>query len=239
MTAGIIIPARWASTRFPGKPLARINGKPLIEWTVQAARRTELPVYVATDDARIAEVARWSADGVIMTGDCANGTERCAEAMKLLPYDVIVNWQGDSPAADPAIIPALIARIEDGADVATPVMRSTEIGQRMLDDATNGRVGGTGVVCADTRALYFSKRPIPYGAAPEDLFFHVGIYAYSRAALERYGTTTTPLESAEKLEQLRFIESGIAISVVEIQYRPIWEVNNPEDVAIVECLLLG
>ena len=259
MNSIILIPARYASTRYPGKPLVELKGaggtsKPLIQRSVEAARRVKgvSGVFVVTDDERIAEACLPARVGVIMTSpECRNGTERCAEALAQLHNpDLVINFQGDALLTPPGFVEALIARIEADSDalVATPAMRlrSDEV-HLLQEEEKAGRVGGTTVVTDNFgRALYFSKRLIPYlpasalegGMAPTRL--HVGVYAYRPEALERYvSTPVSELETLEGLEQLRFLAAGIPVAVVDVETPPfaIRELNNPEDVPPIEQAL--
>ena len=206
-----------------------------------------------TDDDRIADAARGFGASVIMTSpDCANGTERCAEAAAHLDpaTEIVVNLQGDAPLTPPAFVEALIdAMCADPArPVATPVLRCDEYALKgFLDDRAAGRVGATTAVFArDGRALYFSKEVIPFtggkltadGICP--VFHHVGVYAYRMAPLAQYPTLPPgPLETWEGLEQLRFMENGIDVHCVEVQAggAKFWELNNPEDVPRIEAVL--
>ena len=256
MNAVILIPARYASSRYPGKPLVELKGssgtlKPLIQRSVEAARRVPgvSGVFVVTDDERIAEACAPARVGVIMTStECRNGTERCAEALpQLHEPDLVINFQGDALLTPPSFVEALIARMESDPDalVATPAMRlrSEELAGLRREEAA-GRVGGTTVV-TDSRghALYFSKRLIPHlpqwaaEAEPTPMMLHVGVYAYRPRALELYrDTPQSELEILEGLEQLRFLDAGMPIAVVEIETPPfaLRELNNPEDVAPIE-----
>lgn len=252
----IIIPARFASTRFPGKPLHPLAGpsgeaKPLIRWTWETA--CAVPgvdaVYVATDSDEIARVAAGFGAEVVMTSpDCRNGTERCADAVRRLGGRprLVVNVQGDAPLTPGYAIAALIERAGsgDGAAVHTPALRcSLEQFERLEQDARRGIVGATTAACtASGRALYFSKQMIPY--QPLDrrqhgvgTLLHMGIYAYTPAALDAYvDHPETDLERLEGLEQLRFLEFGAHVQVVPVDPPAwdIWELNNPADAAIVE-----
>lgn len=251
----ILIPARYASSRYPGKPLVELRGatatpKPLIQRSVEAARRIAgvNGVFVTTDDERIAEACTRFGVGVIMTSpERRNGTERCAEALaQLHDPDLVINFQGDALLTPPHFVEALIERMRQGdIDVATPAMRlrSEEIRTLQAEEAA-GRVGGTTVV-TDNRdhALYFSKRLIPHlpaGAlvrALSPVLLHIGVYAYRPAALAAYAQTPpSELEQLEGLEQLRFLATGIAVAVVEVEPPPfsLRELNNPEDVAPIE-----
>ena len=259
MNTVILIPARYASSRYPGKPLVELKGargaaKPLIQRSVEAARRVKgvSGVFVVTDDERIAEACVPAKVGVIMTSpECRNGTERCAEAMaQLHEPDLIINFQGDALLTPPGFVEALIARMDDDCDalVATPAMRlrSEEVRVLQAEEAA-GRVGGTTVVTNDLgHALYFSKRLIPHlpgGALSGEtspVRLHVGVYAYRPQALERYvATPVSELEVLEGLEQLRFLVAGIPVAVVDVQMPPfaLRELNNPEDVAPIEKAL--
>lgn len=258
MSTLIAIPARFASTRYPGKPLVSLRGpdgeKTLIRrsWEAAMAVKGIDRVVVATDDDRIADHARaFGAEVAMTSSDARNGTERCAEVAAKLPgYDVIVNLQGDAPLTPAWFVEELVAGLvaDARADIATPVLRcdgGTLAG--LLADRKAGRVGGTTAVFgADRRALYFSKEVIPYTGrdfAPDDLtpvFHHVGVYAYRPAVLAAYPDWPAgPLETLEGLEQLRFLEQGRRVLCVEVQARgrKFWELNNPSDVAVIESML--
>jgi len=251
----ILIPARYASSRYPGKPLVELRGaggvaKPLIQRSVEAARKIAGVggVFVTTDDERIADACGRFGVGVIMTSpECRNGTERCAEALAQLHQpDLVINFQGDALLTPNHFVEGLIERMRrDDVDVATPAMRlrSEEVRTLQAEEAA-GRVGGTTVVTGDAgRALYFSKRLIPHlpaGALDQPLspvLLHVGVYAYRPTALAAYAQTPpTELEQLEGLEQLRFLVAGIPVAVVEVEPPPfaLRELNNPEDVAPIE-----
>ena len=259
MNAVILIPARYQSTRYPGKPLAEIKGatgaaKPLLQRSVEAARRVSgvSGVFVTTDDERIADACAAFGVGVIMTSpECRNGTERCAEALASLHGpDLVINFQGDALLTPPGFVEALIARMEEDRDalVATPALRlrSSEVRALLAEEAA-GRVGGTSVVSDDQGyALYFSKRLIPHlpaGALDDRVSpvrLHVGVYAYRPEALERYAATpVSELEALEGLEQLRFLAAGMPIAVVDVATPPfaLRELNNPEDLEPIEQAL--
>ncbi|QIK78093.1 3-deoxy-manno-octulosonate cytidylyltransferase [Sphingomonas piscis] len=256
----IIIPARFASTRYPGKPLVALTGasgvkKTLIQrsWECAASVPGCAGVWVATDDDRIADEARRFGAQVVMTApECANGTERCADAIAKLGNvaDVIVNLQGDAPLSPPMIVEQLVARLEEdkAAVMATPVVRcARSTYEHLAEDARHGRVGGTtAVFTRDLRALYFSKRIIPYlpdGAAASDLVpihLHLGMYAYRPSALAAFAQAPpSELEEREGLEQLRFLDLGLPVAVVPMD--PLsWdsiELNNPSDVPLIERVL--
>jgi 3-deoxy-manno-octulosonate cytidylyltransferase (CMP-KDO synthetase) len=258
MSVLIAIPARFASTRYPGKPLVMLRGpdgdKTLIRrsWDAAMTVRGVARVVVATDDLRIADHADGFGAEVVMTSsDCQNGTERCAEVAAKLPgFEIIVNLQGDAPLTPAWFVEDLITglRADAGADIATPVLRCD--GRALngfLADRRAGRVGGTTAVFgAGGRGLYFSKEVIPYTGKPygdddtTPVFHHVGVYAYRPAALAAYpGWPIGPLETLEGLEQLRFLENGRAVACVEVQARgrQFWELNNPEDVPRIEAMM--
>ena len=259
MNVTILIPARFASTRYPGKPLVGLKGatgtaKPLIQRSVEAAQR--IPgvsgVFVVTDDERIAEACTGFGVGVIMTSSaCRNGTERCAEALgSLHDPDLVINFQGDALLTPPGFVTALIDHMAANPDamVATPAMRQRPAEVRALQaEEAAGRVGGTSVVIGnDGHALYFSKKLIPYlpkGAIDGELTpvrLHIGVYAYRAQALDTYVVTpVSELVELEGLEQLRFLAAGIPIDVVEVETPPfaLRELNNPEDVAPIEAAL--
>jgi 3-deoxy-manno-octulosonate cytidylyltransferase (CMP-KDO synthetase) len=255
----ILIPARYQSSRYPGKPLVGLKGaggasKPLIERSVEAARRVPgvSGVFVTTDDERIADACTPFGVGVIMTSpECRNGTERCAEALRSLhDPDMVINFQGDALLTPSSFVEALIARMREDGDalVATPAMRLRSDEARTLQaEEAAGRVGGTSVVTDNQGyALYFSKRLIPHlptGALDgvmSPVRLHVGVYAYRPEALERYvATTVSELETLEGLEQLRFLAAGVRVAVeqVETPAFAVRELNNPEDVAPIEQAL--
>lgn len=255
----IIIPARFASSRYPGKPLALLrgaDGKPasLIErsWRAAAHVVQDKQVWVATDDQRIADVVTAFGGQVVMTPtDCRNGTERCAAAIEVLGEiaPVIVNLQGDAPLTPAHVVPELVTALaaDSSAAMATPgVECSPSLYAHLVADQSAGRVGGTTVVCDSVgRALYFSKRVVPHrpdgdSDAHRRVRLHFGVYAYRPDALRAYAALPAGiLEEAEGLEQLRFIEHGHAVRVVP--FAPIeWdciELNNPEDVPAIEAIL--
>jgi 3-deoxy-manno-octulosonate cytidylyltransferase (CMP-KDO synthetase) len=255
----ILIPARYQSSRYPGKPLVGLKGasgasKPLIQRSVEAAKRVPgvSGVFVTTDDERISDACTPLGVGVIMTSpECRNGTERCAEALKSLhDPELVINFQGDALLTPAGFVEALIARMREDSTalVATPAMRlrSNEARTLQAEEAV-GRVGGTSVVTDNHGyALYFSKRLIPHlppGALDRVMSpvkLHVGIYAYRPEALERYAATpASELEALEGLEQLRFLVAGIPVAVEEVETPPfaLRELNNPEDVGPIEQAL--
>ncbi len=258
MSVLIAIPARYASTRYPGKPLVSLKGpdgdKSLIRrsWEAAVAVKGVDRVVVATDDTRIKDHAEAFGAEVVMTSpQCQNGTERCAEVAAHLPgHDIVVNLQGDAPLTPAWFIEDLVAglRAQPEAEIATPVLRCDGRALNgLLADRRAGRVGGTTAVFGTGgRGLYFSKEVIPYTGKPyadadeTPVFHHVGVYAYRPAALAAYpGWAVGPLETLEGLEQLRFLENGRQVLCVEVQARgrQFWELNNPEDVPRIEAMM--
>ena len=238
-----IIPARYASTRFPAKALALIAGKPLIRHVVERCQqaRSLAEVIVATDDQRIAAAVKPFCQ-VQMTGSHhLTGSDRIAEVADRISCDAVVNIQGDEPLIDPAVIDQ-VAQVLAGAEMSTA---ATPI--RIEDEYDNPNVVKV-VVNRAGLALYFSRRTIPYlreaasGSVSEQLaafpfLKHLGIYGYRRQTLLRLvQCPASPLELAEKLEQLRALENGIAIAVVQVNYDSVG-VDVPADVARVEQLL--
>ena len=254
----IIIPARWGSSRFGGKPLNALltapdgTAQPLLWWSYQAALKV-LPaaqIWVATDDQRIVDATESYGGQAVMTSvDCRNGTERIHEAaakLELSDETVIVNLQGDAPLTPPDFVTALIDAMmaDTSLTVATPALRcDKEALDRFRDQRSRGLVGGTTLVkAANGDALYFSKEVLPFAdqitgdEAEIPVFHHVGLYAYRRPALAKYMSLKEgALERIEGLEQLRFLENNIPVRCVEVDAggRAFWEVNNPEDVALV------
>ena len=260
MSVLLVIPARYASSRYPGKPLVELTGatgvtKTLIQrsWDAAKAVRGVDQVVVATDDARIRDAAEGFGAEVVMTSEtCRNGTERCAEALDALGggYDMVVNLQGDAPLTPHWFVEDLIDGLRGApdADVATPVLVCDGRAHRgFLEDRAAGRVGGTtAVFTKDMHALYFSKEVIPYTgqAYPDDastpVYHHVGVYAYRPDALRVYsGWGEGTLERLEGLEQLRFMENHRPVLCVEVEAkgRSFWELNNPEDVPVIEAMM--
>ena len=238
-----LIPARYASSRFPGKPLHLIAGKPLLQHVVERCQQagTLSEVIVATDDARIAEVARKFCRVEMTSDQHPSGTDRIAEVVARCACDAAVNIQGDEPLIDPAVIDA-VARALDGAAMstaATPIRDFAEYDNPNVVKVVVNRAG---------RALYFSRRTIPFvrdaasrpvaeQLAAFPFLKHLGIYGYRRdTVLQLVKFPVSPLEAAEKLEQLRALDHGIDIAVVTVDYDSIG-VDVPEDVARVEKLL--
>jgi len=239
-----IVPARYESTRLPGKPLALIHGKPMIQHVLERARSVALVdrVLVATDDARIADAVRAFGGDVVMTrSDHPSGTDRIAEVASTLDADVIVNVQGDLPFLEAAMVDAAVELMR--ADAALP-MATVKTAIRDRAEMTNPNVVKV-VTDRDGYALYFSRSPLPYwrdAAGTNDGtlgYKHIGLYAYRRDFLLTFARLApTPLEQAEKLEQLRALEWGFRIRVAETVGVGI-EVDTPHDLERARALAAG
>ena len=260
MKAVIIIPARYGSTRYPGKPLVplktREGKKSLIQLSWEAANKVSgiSEIYVATDDKRIEEHAVAFGAKVIQTSSkCKNGTERCAEAVSnaRLEAEIIVNFQGDAPLTPSWFVEEIIASLkaDKSTDMATPVLRLDRKSYNLFfEDRKSDRVGGTTVVFdKDMHALYFSKELIPFFEIskieqdkPIPCYHHVGVYAYRKNILREYlSWPESNLEKLEGLEQLRFLSENKKVKCVEVSSRGnvFWELNNPEDVQRIEKVI--
>ena len=243
----LMIPARMASKRLPGKPLADINGTPMIVHVWRRAMESKIgPVVVACDGEEIAAVIRKAGGEAVLTKpDHPRGSDRLWEALGKYEtqkgpnqkFDAIVNVQGDLPAIDPAAIRAAYELLRDPeVDIATLAVaivkdeekRANQVVKAVLDMPQDGKRG---------RALYFSRLPVPSGEGP--MYHHVGLYAYRRAALERFATAAeTPLEKRESLEQLRALSLGLRIEVAVLDTVPLG-VDTPEDLAVARKLMAG
>ena len=238
-----LIPARYASTRFPGKPLHLIAGKPLIQHVVERCQKAKSlsEVIVATDDTRIWEVVQNFCRVEMTRPDHPSGSDRIAEVVQRGDYGAVINIQGDEPLIDPAVIDA-VADALAGAEMSTAATRLRHAGEYENPNVVKVVVNAAG------HALYFSRRTIPYvraaasGSVSEQLaafpfLKHLGIYGYRRATLLRLvGFPVSPLERAEQLEQLRALDHGIAIAVVTVDYDSVG-VDVPADALRVESLL--
>lgn len=237
-----IIPARYASNRLPGKPLALIAGKPMIQHVYERASQARgvARTLVATDDARIAKAVRAFGGEIVVTGEHATGTDRLAEvAHGLLDAAIVVNVQGDLPLIDPAALAACVDAFRDRPDVQmaslmTPIRDETEFHNPNVVKVVTGDDG-----CA----LYFSRSPLPFWRGPRgDRPFgwrHIGLYAYRRAVLLALAAAPrTALECAEELEQLRALARGVRIRMLEVDSAPP-EVDTAEDLERVRRLVEG
>ncbi len=233
-----VIPARWGSSRLPGKPLAPIGGRPMIEHVYRRALRARRlsSVVVATDDERVREAVLSFGGEVAMTrGDHRSGTDRIGELLDGLGAAGVVNIQGDEPLIDPALIDELAGALVAELRLASPRSAGVITAAAPL----GGDAGAPSVVKVacdrEGYALYFSRAAIPHGGP---WLHHVGIYAYSARALRRFiSRSPGPLERAERLEQLRFLEYGDRIRVIPVDCAPA-SVDTPEDLARVRALYL-
>ncbi|MEM7249030.1 MAG: 3-deoxy-manno-octulosonate cytidylyltransferase [Acidobacteriota bacterium] len=236
-----VIPARLGSTRLPGKPLREIGGKPMIAWVVERAREARLldAVVVATDDDDIAACAREAGAEAVMTSpDHPSGTDRVWEVASARDEAIVVNVQGDEPLLEPAALDALVERLREQPDLALATLARPLRSAEEHADPSVVKV----VVDDGGRALYFSRSPIPRDRnrpeqPPEGARVHVGVYAFRRDALERFcSRPPSRLEGIEGLEQLRALEAGEPIAVLD--WEGTWQaVDTEADLARVESLL--
>jgi 3-deoxy-manno-octulosonate cytidylyltransferase (CMP-KDO synthetase) len=238
----ILIPARKAASRLPGKPLADIGGEPMIVHVLRRAQAAEIgPVAVATDSTEIAAIVDKAGGTAVMTRpDHASGSDRIWEALGKFDSqaraDIVVNLQGDLPTIPPDLIRAALAPLADRAvDIATLAAEIKVAEERGNPNVV--KVVGTPVGPSRLRALYFTRAPAPFGEGP--LYHHIGLYAYRRAALERFvALPPSPLEQREKLEQLRALEAGMRIDVSIVDTVPLG-VDTPEDLERARAMLTG
>ncbi len=230
-----VIPARYASTRLPGKPLALIHGKPMIQWVYDAARRALKDVVVATDDKRVADVVAGFGGAAMMTpASCRSGTERMAAVARKRQADIYVNIQGDEPMMNPSTIKDTVRLSIAKKAIATPAIK--------LDAADLHNPNAVKVVVGDNaRAIYFSRSLIPFprdGASKVTPLKHLGLYAYPRKDLLRFvSLKPTALEQTEMLEQLRALYHGLPIYVARTAHDSVG-VDTPSDLAAVSEKLI-
>jgi 3-deoxy-manno-octulosonate cytidylyltransferase (CMP-KDO synthetase) len=238
----ILIPARMAASRLPGKPLADIAGAPMIVHVLRRAQEAALgPVVVATDAPEIAAAVDKAGGRAVMTrADHASGSDRIFEALGKTGLareaEIVVNLQGDLPTLDPSLLAAALAPLADPAvDIATLATEITV--ERERSDPNVVKVVGTPVGPRRLRALYFTRATAPAGEGP--LYHHIGLYAYRRAALERFvALPPSTLEQRERLEQLRALEAGMRIDVALVDTVPLG-VDTPDDLAKARAVLTG
>ena len=251
MSAAIVIPARYASTRFPGKPLHPISGVPMLErvWRIARSVPQATRVLIATDDEQIYRFAQHiGAEAVMTSPDCANGTERVHDAAVRaeITEDIILNLQGDAPLTPPWVLEAMIGEMiaDQTPDIVTPAVKleAATLDEFIAQKKTTPASGTTVVFDLKRNALYFSKAVLPYlrKAGHAWTYRHIGLYGYRKAALARYvELTPTPLEVTEGLEQLRALENEMSIRVVLVDYRgrTHWSIDAPEDAAFAEKII--
>lgn len=229
-----IIPARYSSKRFPGKALALINGRPLIEHVYQRAQKAQSleQVFIATDDERISRKCRSFGAKVRMTSsDHTTGTERVSEAAEDLDFPIIISIQGDEPLVNPSMIDSLVKTLQQ-EKIIMGTLRQKNRNLRYLNDENIVKI----VIDSDENALYFSRAPIPF--SPSSFFWHhIGIYGFKKELLIKYKKLPPSfLEKSENLEQLRVLENGYKIKTIETKY-PTLSVNIPEDIPQVEKIM--
>jgi len=234
-----VIPARYASTRFPGKPLVKLKDKPIIAWVVEGAKSAKLvsEIYVATDDQRIADAVKACGGQVLMTRpECPTGTDRIFEATKDLQFDVVLNIQGDEPQITAEYIDLLAKAFIDqpGLDMAT---LAHPIAVEDIENPNAVKV----IKNVNNEAIYFSRFAIPYSreklSGTPVCEKHIGLYGYSKTFLNKFCTSEqSGIEKAESLEQLRALHLGAKIKVLSVK-KPIQGVDTPEDLAKLEKML--
>ena len=235
MKTAAIIPARMGSTRFPGKVLAKLGGKPIVQWVWERTKASKADeVIVASDSEEVIRAVQAFGGNAQMTSpNHPSGSDRIWEVASKLDCDIIINVQGDEPFMEPTVIDQLIDVMQEtpAPDMATVVVPSTR--EQIANNPNSPKV----VVSADNTALYFSRSPIPFlreGGTDMPLYKHWGIYAYSRAALSRFvSLPESPLEKCEKLEQLRALENGMKIKVIKTNFQSIG-IDTPEDLVQAE-----
>jgi 3-deoxy-manno-octulosonate cytidylyltransferase (CMP-KDO synthetase) len=232
-----IIPARYSATRLPGKPLADICGKPLIQYVYEQAKKAKFleDVIVATDDERILEaVEKFGGKAVMTSPSHPSGTDRCAEVARKIDCDFVINIQGDEPLIPPEVIDKVAEALKESTD-ETPMTSAATIASE--EERENSNVVK---VVTDQKgiALYFSRSPIPFYRNPiAPTLRHIGIYGYRKDFLLKFvSLPQTPLERTESLEQLRALEHGFRIKIVLVDYSPVG-VDTPEDLERVRQLL--
>jgi 3-deoxy-manno-octulosonate cytidylyltransferase (CMP-KDO synthetase) len=230
----VLIPARMAATRLPGKPLLDIGGAPMIVQVWRRACEAGVgPVVVATDDARIASAVDAVGGRAVLTrADHPSGTDRIHEALEAIDpegrHDLVVNLQGDLPTLDPAIVAAALVPLAD-PEVALSTLAAVIRRDEERSDSSIVKLVGTEVAPGRLRALYFTRATAPWGDGP--LHHHIGLYGFRRAALRRFvALPPSPLEKREKLEQLRALEAGMRIDAVVVDTVPLG-VDNPAELA--------
>ncbi len=251
MTAAIVIPARYASSRFPGKPLCVVSGLTMLErvWRIARSVRQASRVVIATEDERILAHARsFDAEAIMTSPECTNGTERVYDTCKrvAISEDIILNLQGDALLTPPWVLEAMIDEmtIDRAPEIVTPAVRLEGAALDEFAEQKKVRPGsGTTVVFdVNKNALYFSKTIIPHirNAGHAHIYRHIGLYGYRKSALDRYmRLAPSPLEQAEGLEQLRALEHGMVVRVAVVDYRgrTHWSIDAPGDAKIAEAII--
>ncbi|WP_127078767.1 3-deoxy-manno-octulosonate cytidylyltransferase [Rhodomicrobium lacus] len=251
MTAAIVIPARYASSRFPGKPLCLLSGTSMLErvWRIASSVKQASRVVIATDDERIREHAlAFGAEVALTSPDCANGTERVHEAVGRahIREDIILNLQGDAPLTPPWVLEAMIDEmiIDPAPEIVTPAVRlyGPTLAEFLAHKKERPASGTTVTFNLRRNALYFSKTVIPHirNEGHAFVYRHIGLYGYRKAALSRYvSLAPTPLEQTEGLEQLRALENGMTVRIAVVDYRGRTHssIDAPGDVPVAEAII--
>lgn len=251
MTAAIIIPARYGSSRLSGKPLQMIAGRSMLErvWRIAKAVRGVSRVVVATEDQRVVDHAKsFGAEAILTPESCTNGTERVHAAVELadVQEEIILNLQGDALLTPPWVLEAMIDEIERApeADIVTPAVKleGESLEAFKKHKLTSPSSGSTVVFDPKHYAMYFSKSVIPYmrNAGSTSVYRHIGLYGYRKTGLDHYvALPPTPLEKTEGLEQLRALEHGLKVRIAIVDYkgRTHGSVDSPEDVAVAEAII--
>ncbi|MFP4016407.1 MAG: 3-deoxy-manno-octulosonate cytidylyltransferase [Halanaerobiales bacterium] len=237
MKIAAIIPARYESTRFPGKPLAAIKGKPMIEHVFNRVKDIEEidEVIVATDDKRIMErVKAFGGTAVMTSKELSSGTDRIAEAAADMDVDIVVNVQGDEPLLNQEMVKEAIQPFYEDATIVMSTLKKEIIDKEDINNPNVVKV----VTDKNDNAIYFSRNPIPYPRNEGAIYYkHIGLYVYNKQFLIEYSQLEqTPLEKSESLEQLRVLENAYKIRVVETKYNSIG-VDVPEDIIKVEKIM--
>lgn len=224
-----VIPVRYNSTRFPGKPLAKILNRPMIQWVYEAAIMSKFldEVIIATDDKKIFDCAETFASKVVMTPECNSGTDRLAFAVKKINCDIVVNIQGDEPLIKPEIIDVAIKTLIKNKNIQVGTVATDFENEEEKNSPNNVKV----ILNKSNSAIYFSRLPLPNSLK------HIGLYVYKKNFLLKFALMKqTPLEFAEKLEQLRILENGYKIYVAKTKYRTIG-VDTTNDLKKVKKIL--
>ncbi len=241
MKCAAIIPARFASTRFPGKPLALINGKPMIQWVYENTSRCDLVdlTIVATDNEEILNAVKgFGGEAVLTASGHETGTDRIAEAAKDIDAELIINVQGDEPVLPPAVIADAVLPLLNDSKIPMGTLKTEIVKKEEITDTNIVKV----ITDINNFALYFSRSAIPFDRDKNnrvDFYRHIGLYVYRKDFLfEIPKMEHSLLEKSEKLEQLRVLENGYKIKVMETEYRPVG-VDVPDDILRVEKLMNG
>lgn len=234
-----VIPARFGSTRFPGKPLEKLKGKPLLQWAVEGARTSKKvqKVFVATDDKRIQDLcAKIQVECLMTRSDCPTGTDRLFEATHGLDFDVVLNIQGDEPLINQSYIDPLAEAFTQQSD-----LDMATLAHPLSAEDLNNKNAVKVIINQKSEAIYFSRFPIPYSreqeATPRAALKHIGLYGYTREFLQKFcSTPQAEIEKYESLEQLRALHLGAKIKVLQVE-KPTYGVDTPEDLQKLEALL--